>query len=267
MLEHEWVLQTPAYKVIQASARHLCGEPEVLAPGLVMRYPDIRGVRIGRGFTKTVREALGHLPGYQDHMVLAIEMARAGLQAYKLPKGYHERFQPLVADLPPGPSRLARMAWEQDRTYLPDLCNSCYTLRDESVVLFEERTVVSFDPNLISPDPGQKRFFWRHKRMCISEHPSSQGFRCQNEMADTMHDIRLAFDLSTDGTVNQAVSEGVRLPYLGICDDAQVRTSGLNGKKLSKDFIQLIADQVGGSAGCTHLFDLSVDCLRFFNWR
>jgi hypothetical protein len=42
---------------------------------------------------------------------------------------------------------------------------------------------------------------------------------------------------------------------------------GLVGQKLGPDFIRRIADQVGGTSGCAHLFDLSVDCLRFFNWQ
>lgn len=266
-LEHDWVLQTPEYEVIEASAKHLHGEPTILSPELMARYPAIQGVRIGRGFTQAVREALGDLPGRQDHLTLAIEMARVGQQAYKLPKGYYERFRPLVVDMPPGPSRLARMAWEQDRDYMPALCNSCYTYRDESVALFAERNVVCFDLDLVAPDPGQQRIFWRKKRLHISPRQDGLGFRCHNEMDDTIHEIRMTFDIDIDGTVQQAKSEGIRLPYHGICEDPHRRTLGLHGKKLSKDFMRLIADQVGGSSGCTHLFDLCMDCLRFFNWK
>jgi hypothetical protein len=266
-LEHEWVLQTPEYEVMQASARHLHGEPGILSPELIVRYPDIRGVRIAAGFTRTIRQALGELPGYQEHLALAIEMARVGQQAYQLPKGYYEQFWPLTVDIPSEPSRLARMAWEQDRSYRPDLCNSCYAFRDASVTLFNERTVVSYNPDIMSPDPGQKCIFWRTKRMHITQHPDGLGFHCQNEMDDTVHEIRLAFDMDAGGTVQQAQSQAIRAPYMGICEEAQLKTLGLNGKMFTKEFIRLIADQVGGSSGCTHLFDLSVDCLRFFTWR
>ncbi len=266
-LEHEWILQIPDYDIIAASARHLHGEPTVLAPELTARYSAIQGVRIGRGFTRTVRQALGDLPGQHNYLTLAIEMARVGQQAYKLPKGYHERFRPLVADMPPGPSRLARMAWEQDRAYVPELCNSCYVYRDETVALFAQREVVCFDLDIMQPDPGQQRMFWRKKRMHISQRQDGAGFHCQNDMDDTVHEIGIAFDIEADGTMRDAKSQGLRLPYQGICDDVQGNTLGLNGKKLSKDFLQLIADQVGGASGCTHLFDLSVDCLRFFHWR
>ena len=276
-LEHDWVLQIPEYEIIQASAQHLSGEPTVLSPELTTRYSAIQGVRpggvrpggvhTGQGFTQTMREVLGDLPGHRDHLVLAIEMARVSLQGYTVPKGDHERFQPLVAAMPPGPSRLARMSWERDRVEWPSICNSCYTYRDEAVLLFDERTVVCVDLDLISPAPGQKRFFWRHKRMHISQRQDGSGFHCQNEMTDSFHEMRIAFDIEADGTINHARSQSLRLPYQGICEDAQLRTVGLNGKKLSKDFTRLLADQVGGSSGCSHLFDLSVDCLRFFNWQ
>ena len=266
-LKHEWVLQTPEYEVIEASARHLHGEPDILSPDLIVRYPDIRGVRIAAGFSRTIRQALGELPGHQEHLALAIEMARVGQQAYKLPKGYYEQFQPLTIDIPSELSRLARMAWEQDRHYMPDLCNSCYAFRDESMPLFHERTVVSYNPDIMSPDPGRKGIFRRTKRMHITPRPDGLGFHCQNDMDDTVHEIRMAFDIDADGTVQQAQSQAIRVPYMGICEDAQLKTPGLNGQKITKDFIRLIADQVGGSSGCTHLFDLSVDCLRFFTWR
>ena len=134
-LEHDWVLHIPEYEIIQASARHLSGEPTVLSPALIARYPAIRGARPGGGFTQTMREVLGDLPGHQDHLLLAIEMARISIQGYPVPKGDHERFRPLVAAMPPGPSRLARMSWERDRVDWPSICNSCYTYRVKSMKL------------------------------------------------------------------------------------------------------------------------------------
>lgn len=264
--EHVWVLQTPEYEVLEASSRHLHGEPAILAPELIPRYPHLQGVRISAGFTRTIREALGDLPGHRDYLTLAIEMARVGQQVYKLPRDHHERFEPLVRHMPPGSSRLARMIWEQDRDYMPLLCDSCYVYRDETAALFDERDVVCFDLNVLYPEPGQKRRFWRKKRMHIAPLADGAGFHCRNDMEDTVHEIRVAFDLAVDGTVHAAQSEGIRLPYHGICEDAQLRMPGLQGQQLSRDFIRCIADQVGGTSGCAHLFDLSVDCLRFFDW-
>ena len=266
-LEHVWIMQTPAYEVLEASARHLHGEPDVLASGLIPRYSHIRGVRIGAGFSRTIREALGDLPGHREHLILAIEMARVGQQAYQLPQDNHERFAPLVSHMPPGPSRLARLAWEQDRAYMPSLCDSCYAYREATAALFDQREVVCFDLNILYPEAGQKRRFWRHKRMHIAPLADGTGFHCENEMEDTVHEIRVAFNIASDGMVQAAQSEGIRLPYHGICEDPQLRMPGLVGQKLNQDFMRRIADQVGGTAGCAHLFDLSIDCLRFFNWQ
>lgn len=266
-LEHVWILQTPEYEVLEASARHLEGEPMVLAPELISRYPNIRGGRIGPGFTRTIREALGDLSGQQNHLILAIEMARVGQQSYQLPSDNHTRFESLVSHMPPGPSRLARLAWEQDRDYMPSLCNSCYVYREETAALFDEREVVCFDLNIHYPKADDPRAFWRKKRIHTSPLAGGAGFLCQNEMEDTVHEIRVVFEVASDGTVQAAQSEGIRLPYHGICEDAQQLMPGLKGQKLSRDFIRLIADQVGGASGCAHLFDLSVDCLRFFDWQ
>lgn len=265
-LEHVWILQAPEYEVIDASARHLHGDPTVLAPQLISRYPDICGVRIGSGFTRAIREALGDLPGQPEHLTLAIEMARAGQQVYKLPRSNLERFAPLVAHMPEGPSRQSRLLWEQDRDYMPALLNSCYAYRDETLPLFDERDIVSIDYGVANPELGRKRIFWRNKRLHIAPCPEGGGFHCRSEMEDTIHEIRVAFDIDPNGVIQAAQSDGVRLPFHGICETPHQRTPGLDGQKLSADFVRLIADQIGGASGCAHLFDLSVDCLRFFNW-
>lgn len=267
-IEHTWILRTPGYEVAKAEARHICGEAELLSPELLARYPAIKGVRIGRGFSKHIREVLGELPGNLEHLFLSIEMARVGQQVYKFPQGFEKKFLPTIDTIAPGPSREARLAWEKDRAYMPDLANSCYTYRDRTAELFAQRQVIcTFGGSVISPQPGQKRVFWRRKRLTISQRANeSQGFQCQNEMQDTIHDIRLEFRISPDGRLRHAQSRGLRLPYAGICEDAQLRTQGLDGKKVTKEYIRLLADQVGGSSGCTHLFDLSVDCLRLFQF-
>ena len=155
-LEYDWVLRFPDYQILQASARHLSGEPTVLSPQLLSRCTTIQGTHASQGFTKTMRAALGDLPGHQEHLAMAIDMARVSLQGFPVPKGDHERFAASAAMLPPGPSRVARMAWERDRVDWSGICNSCYAYRDESAALFEERTVQCFDLDLASPDPGRQ---------------------------------------------------------------------------------------------------------------
>jgi hypothetical protein len=266
-LEYDWVVRIPDYEILHASARYLSGDPQVLSPELLSRSCAIQGTRTSQGFATSMRGLLGDLPGHQEHLALATEMARVSLQAYPVPKGDHERFVSFVTDMPPGPSRLARMLWERDRAEWGMVSNSCYTYRDESGPLFETRTVVAFDPDSVSPEPGQKRFFWRTKRLHIVQCESVSGFQCKNEMDDPFQQMQIAFDIAADGTICNATSQAGRLPYQGLCEAPQRRTAGLNGLTLSKKFSRLIADQVGGSTGCSHLFDLATDCLRLFTWR
>jgi hypothetical protein len=267
-LEHVWKLRTPDYEVIEASARQLTGAPEQFAPELCARYPEIKGVRIGRGFSKRVLAALGELPGQREHLWLAIEMARVGQQVYQFPPDFEQQL-PQFPQQAGGAAEGAHLAWLKDRAYMADLANSCYTYRDESEELFRRREVrCSFGAEITRPKPGEKRAFWREKQVTIKEvtGDGARGFACASEMADKIHDIRVRFDLSREGVISGAQSEGRRLPYHGICEDAQERTPGLNGLRVTADFMRQFAAHVGGSSGCTHLFDLSIDCLRLFRF-
>ena len=84
--------------------------------------------------------------------------------------------------------------------------------------------------------------------------------------AGVVHDIQVNFELAADGTISKAQSRGLRLPYHGVCEDAQQRTFGLNGLRVSAEYVRQFAAHVGGASGCTHLFDLSIDCLRLFSF-
>ena len=259
-LEHMWTVRTPDYEVIAASAKQIEGEPQSFDPTLCERYPNIAGVRVGRGFTKRVSEVLGDLPGLSEHLFLAIEMARAAQQVYQFPPGFEEQFVAIAAT----PSEQARMAWLKDRSYMPELANSCFTYRDEAEQAFSQGEVrCSFGGNLTRPQPGDKRVFWRDKRLTIN--PLENGFACESAMQDRIHDIQIGFEL-VDGVIANANSQGVRLPYHGICEGAQLRTPGLNGQRVTAAYVKQFAEQVGGASGCTHLFDLSMDCLRLFKF-
>ena len=260
-LEHTWTVRTPDYEVIAASANQIEGDSAAFDPTLCERYPNIAGVRVGRGFTKRVSEALGNLPGLQEHLFLAIEMARAAQQVYQFPPGFEAQF----ATTSDSPSEQARMAWLKDRSYMPDLVNSCYTYRDGAEQSFANGEVrCSFGGNLTRPQPGDKRVFWRDKRLTIQ--PIANGFACESAMQDRIHNICIGFEIASDGVIANAASQGVRLPYHGICEGAQLRTPGLNGQRLTAAYIKQFAEQVGGASGCTHLFDLSMDCLRLFKF-
>jgi hypothetical protein len=259
--EHVWKLRTPDYEIVEAGAQQIEGDAERFDPDLCERYQNIKGVRIGRGFSKSVNAALGGLPGSGEHLFLAIEMARIGQQVYQFPPEFEAQFPSSAGNA----TEAAHISWLKDRAYMPDLANSCYTYRDQSAELFAAREVrCGFGAELYTPKPGDQRVFWRNKRLSITVKPD--GFACESAMEDRIHDIKIGFDLSSDGVISNAESRGLRLPYHGICEDAQLRSGGLNGLRVTAGFILQFADRVGGAQGCTHLFDLSIDVLRLFRF-
>jgi hypothetical protein len=260
--EHVWTLRTPEYEVVNASARQTEGEFD---PRLCERYADVKGVRIGRGFSKHVASALGSSPGAREHLLMAIEMARVGQQVYQYSPEFEARF-PAVGD---GASEAARDAWLKDRAYM-SLANTCYTYRDQSEGYFSSREVrCGFGAELTRPKPGDKRVFWRNKRLSIERKDEARKaeFVCESAMEDRIHDIRIAFELSDTAEISNARSHGLRLPYHGICEDPHLRTPMLNGLQVTDAFVQQFAEHVGGAQGCTHLFDLAIDCLRLFTFQ
>jgi Protein of unknown function (DUF2889) len=261
--EHVWKLRTPEYEVVEASARQIEGEFD---PRLCERYAGVKGVRVGRGFSKRVISELGDSPGAQEHLLMAIEMARVGQQVYQYTSEFESRF-PSGGD---DPTEAARIAWLKDRAYM-GLANSCYTYRDESESLFASREVrCGFDAELTRPKPGDKRVFWRNKRLAIELKSGGSGetvYACESAMEDSIHDIGIGFDLSGAGVVSSARSHGARLPYHGICEDPHLRTRALNGLKVTGAFVGQFAEHVGGAQGCAHVFDLSIDCLRLFTFK
>src|SRR5215470_6562564 len=260
--EHVWRLRTPDYEVIEAGARQVEGEfDQRLCEG----YAKIKGARIGRGFSKRVISELGDLPGAQEHLLMAIEMARVGQQVYQYTPEFEAQFPASDGNT----TEDARIVWLKDRAYM-SLANTCYTYRDESQGLFASREVrCGFGSELTRPKPGDKRVFWRNKRLEIELKAGENGgtvYACESAMADSIHHIKINFDLSGDGVVSNARSRGARLPYHGICEDPHLRTPTLDGMKVTGAFVRQFADHVGGAQGCTHLFDLSVDVLRMFKF-
>ena len=266
--EHTWRLRTPDYEILEAQAQQLAGNTDQFNPALCERYANVRGVRIGRGFSKHILTALGNLPGAQEHLLTAIEMARAGQQVYQYTPEFEAQFQPRPA-IVDASTETARVAWLKDRAYM-SLANTCYAYRDQTLELFDGRTVrCGFDTGLTRPQPGDQRVFWREKRLRIEAHNAADGsprFACESWMTDRVHDIKINFDLSPTGQISNAQSRGLRVPYHGICEDPHQRTAGLNGLQVTAAFVQQFAEHVGGASGCTHLFDLSIDVLRLFTF-
>jgi DUF2889 family protein len=261
--EHVWKIRTPEYEIIEASARQIEGEFD---PRLCDRYAGIAGALIGRGFSKRVLSELGDAPGAQEHLLAAIEMARVGQQVYHYTAEFEARFPSSGGSA----SEVARIAWLKDRAYM-GLANTCYAYRDESEGLFAGREVrCGFDAELTRPKAGVKRVFWRNKRVAVELKEGVNGetlYACESVMEDAVHDIGIGFDLSSDGMISNARSRGARLPYHGICEDPHLRTPSLEGLKVTGAFVAQFAEHVGGSQGCAHLFDLSIDVLRLFKFK
>ena len=260
--EHLWRLRTPDYEIIEAAARQTEGEFD---PRLCERYAGVKGARIGRGFSKRVISALGNAPGAQEHLLTAIEMARVGQQVYQYTPEFEAQFPPSSGSA----TEDARITWLKDRAYM-GLANTCFTYRDESESLFASREVrCGFGAELTRPKPGDRRVFWRNKRLAIELKAGGNVgtvHACESVMEDSIHDIKIGFDLSSDGMVSNARSSGARLPYHGICEDPHLRTQALNGLKVTGAFVGQFAEHVGGAQGCAHLFDLSIDVLRLFSF-
>jgi hypothetical protein len=192
-------------------------------------------------------------------------VARVGQQVFRVPAGFEAQFAEHHS-IGAGPT--AYNFWRTDRAYMPELANSCYTYRDASGALFADREArMGFCADLYSPKPVDKRVFWREKRLSVPVKRDSAGnhfYTCQSSMSDTVHDITISFDLAPDGMISNAYSRGLRLPYRGICEDAQLHTTRLNGMRLNDEYSLQFADRVGGAEGCAHLFDLSFELLRLF---
>lgn len=246
-----WRVKTPHYEVLKAAAGDKSGFVDADA---LANFPSISGVRLGRGFTRWVLEKIGDGKGTQETLLFAIEMARVAQQVYQFPPDFEN------ADK----TNLALAAWVKDRAYMPDLANSCYTYRDASRELFTTREVrCGFDGSITRPRPGDKAVFWRKKQLSIQEVVDGD-WQCHSTMQDSIHDISVEFQMSQAGRLRNAQSRGLRLPYHGICEDAQLRTAMLNGIELTPRFSKQLGETVGGESGCTHLFDLTSDCLRLF---
>jgi hypothetical protein len=260
--EHIWKIRTPDYEILEASARQIAGDFD---PGLCERYAGIGGASIGRGFSKRVISELGDSPGAREHLLTAIEMARVGQQVYQYTPEFEARFPSSDVNA----TEAARIAWLKDRAYM-GLANTCYAYRDDSEALFASREVrCGFGPELTRPKPGDKRVFWRNKRLEIQLKTGGNGeaiCACESVMEDTIHDIRIGFDLSSEGVVSNARSHGARLPYHGICEDPHSRTPALEGLKVTGAFLSQFAEHIGGAQGCAHMFDLSIDVLRLFSF-
>ncbi len=241
----------PEYAIREARGRILVGLPARIDPALAGAMGGLAGVSMTAGFTRRVAELIGGRLGSQYFIDAATEIARLARQVTRIPAAVVERH---LLEGPLGAWRLDMQGWA-------DLPASCYTYRPESERLFTERAVTTpMLPILYNPPVGTLRVFNRTKVARLERRGADLSL--SHAMFDEVHSFQVWYVVDAAGTIVEAGSLTPRLPYVGICSDAQARVEGMRGQRLDVGLRKRLGGLVGGTAGCAQLFDLSADLLK-----
>ena len=246
-LEVEVVAEpSPTYAIRAARLRPLRGD---LAPTVVAGFATLAGTAMVGGFTRRASEATGG--GAALVVDAAIEVARLARQVAKLPRPRAER---AVGN--------AREAWRLDTEGWIDLPDSCFTYSAEGRALLETRTVTTpIQADIYSALPGQRGVFVRRKVARLER----RGDRLAlfHSMHDNVHGFELTYELDVEsGRIERADSVTSRLPYAGLCSEPQGRIRGMVGEVADATLAKRIQVLLGGTAGCSQLYDLTADLLK-----
>ncbi|HEV8307918.1 MAG TPA: DUF2889 domain-containing protein [Methylomirabilota bacterium] len=242
---------SPEYAIRAARGRVLVGPVERIDPALGEAMTGLGGIPMTPGYRRKVSEVAGGRPGASYFVDAAIEVARLARQVTRLPDDVVARH------LPEGPVG----AWRLDMQGWVDLPSSCYTYRPASERLFAERHVAApIPPILYHPPRGAQRVFNRTKVARLERRVDQ--LLLSHAMFDEVHSFQIWYVVDAEGTVVDAGSRTPRLPYVGICDDAQVRVRELMGQRLDTGLRKRLGGLVGGTSGCAQLYDLTADLLR-----
>jgi hypothetical protein len=241
-------LPSPTYEIRDARCRALAGD---LSSSVTTGFLRLAGTGMVAGLTRRVAEATG--PGSGAALVLdaTIEAARLARQVAKLPREHAERARG---------SALA--CWRLDTTGWVDLPDSCFTYSGAGRALFAGRQVVAaMGPDLYSPRPGQRRVFVRRK---IARLERADGrLVLFHSMHDDVHGFEITYEVdAASGRILGARSITPKLPYMGICSEAQGRIDALVGESLDDGLPKRIQVHLGGVTGCAQLYDLTADLLK-----
>lgn len=241
-------LPSPSYEIRQARCRALAGE---LSSAVTRGFPRLAGTAMVGGLTRRVADATG--PGAEAALVLdaTIEAARLARQVAKLPRERAERARGGAFE-----------CWQLDTTGWVDLPDSCFTYSDAGRALFASRPVVAaMRPDLYSPDPGQRRVFVRRKVARLER--DGDILVLFHSMHDDVHGFEIRYEVDVaSGRILSARSLTPKLPYMGICSEAQGRIDALVGESLDDGLRKRIQTHLGGAAGCAQLYDLTADLLK-----
>jgi hypothetical protein len=242
---------SPEYGIREARGRILTGLAARVAPALAGAVGGLAGIPMTAGFTRKVAEVTGDRPGAAYFVDAAIEVARLARQVTRLPPAVVARH---LADGAIGAWRLDLQGWV-------DLPGSCYTYRPESERLFAERPVTTpMPPDLYAPPSGATGVFNRTKVARLERR--SGGVLASHAMFDEAHSFQVFYVLDGGGTVVDAGALTPRLPYMGICGDAQGRVREMVGQRVDAGLRKRLGGLVGGTAGCAQLYDLTADLVK-----
>jgi DUF2889 family protein len=241
-------LPPPSYVIREARCRALAGDLD----GAVTRgFPRLAGTAMVAGLTRRVADVAG--PGAGAALVLdaTIEAARLARQVAKLPREQAERAR-----------QGAWACWQLDTTGWSDLPDSCFTYSEAGRALFATRTVVgTMRPDLYSPAPGQSRVFVRRKVARLERRDGILSLF--HSMHDDVHGFEIGYDVDPgSGRILRVHSLTPKLPYAGICSEAQRRIDALVGETVDDGLRKRIQTHLGGVSGCAQLYDLTADLLK-----
>jgi hypothetical protein len=244
---------SPGYEIREARCRALVGAVD---PVIAAGFGALAGARMVGGFTRRVAEVLGSGPGAQLVVDAAIELARLVRQVTKLP--------PERAKLAEGGDPW--QCWQLDTTGWVDIPNSCFTYSEAGRSLFGGRPVTTpMFPDLYSPPLGKLRLFNR-KKVALLER-NGRHLTLFHSMFDEAHGFEITYeiDLETEKII-KAESVTPRLPYMGICNEPQMKIQSLVGQPADHELRKRIQTMIGGSLGCAQLYDLTADLLKLLSF-
>jgi hypothetical protein len=240
---------SPSYQVSRAEAAARSETTRAQCGPLLDAFRGIGGLRIAAGFRRQVAGLLGEHPFAVHVLDAAIEAARLSRQVTRI-------------DLPgsarPDPAEFHRL----DLEAWPELLDLCFTYRDETRVLFDQRAVrTPAVVEMYASPPGRPMVFHRYKRARVARTGSTLSL--YQSMFDQVHGFELWYDVDgSTGEILAARALTPRLPYMGICEEPQRRVRDMIGVTLGPDWAGAVRARLGGRQGCFQLTDLTSDLFR-----
>lgn len=155
---------------------------------------------------------------------------------------------------------------ERGFSTLEDFDEYCVTIGQDSCRYYSnlDRIVMSWTEYMgehsYSRDKG---LFYRHKNYQVFQKPDG-NFLASSGFIDSFHEIVLVTSFTQDGLVSECGGDFLRAPDK-LCFEIVELLPRLIGKKLAEMNKKEIAALVGGSDGCTHLFEICWDLGRAIN--